>query len=70
MDLVEELEKGVAISHFSVTDKCDLLNDDLLSLTSSDPLGSALLAEGQEEPDVAVEGEEVVEPSQPACPAS
>jgi len=37
MELVEELEKGVAISHFSVADKCDLLNDDLLSLTSSDP---------------------------------
>lgn len=51
MELVEELEKGVAISHFSVPDKCNLLNDDLSSLTSSDPSGSALLTESQEEPD-------------------
>ncbi len=42
----------------------------MLSLTSSDPAGSALLASGQSEQDLADEGEDdAFEPYQPACPA-
>lgn len=41
----------------------------MLSLTSSDPAGSALLASSQGEQDLADEGEDdISEPSQSACP--
>lgn len=42
----------------------------ILSLASSDPADSTLLATSQEVQDVAAEGEDVLmEPSEPACPA-
>ncbi len=41
----------------------------MLSLTSSDPAVSALLASSQDEQEEAVEVDDVSEHSQPACPA-
>ncbi|XP_016371375.1 uncharacterized protein LOC107710986 [Sinocyclocheilus rhinocerous] len=37
MDLVDELKKGLSLSRSSVTDESELLDDDAISLTSSDP---------------------------------
>ena len=49
MELAEEFEKGMAISHSSVADEGKLLDEDVLSLVFSDPAASALLASSQEE---------------------
>ncbi|KAL1278230.1 hypothetical protein QQF64_024903 [Cirrhinus molitorella] len=50
-------------------DESELLEDDIVSLTSSDPGASALLGSTQEEQEMS-EGEEAeAEPSQSSCPA-
>ncbi|KAL1274520.1 hypothetical protein QQF64_027334 [Cirrhinus molitorella] len=54
----------------SVRDESKLLEDDVVSLTSSDQEASALLGSTQEEQEMS-EGEEAeAEPSQYSCPAN
>ncbi|KAI2653751.1 Lamina-associated polypeptide 2, isoform alpha [Labeo rohita] len=67
VDLADELKKGLSLSRSSVADEDELLaDDDVISLTSSDPAASALLQEEQE----MLEGEEAeAEPSLISCPA-
>ncbi len=61
MELSDEFERGIIILRSWAADESKLLEEDVLSLTSSDPAGSALLAHGQEWAD---EGEEdISEPS-------
>ncbi|XP_016085022.1 serine/threonine-protein kinase WNK2-like [Sinocyclocheilus grahami] len=68
MDLADELKKGLSLSHSSVTDESELLDDDAISLTSSDPAASALLAQSQDE-QMSDEDEKVeTESSQSSCP--
>lgn len=62
------IEKGMDLSHSSVAEKEELLDEDVLSFTSSDLTVSALLASSQEEQNVALEDKDVSELSQPACP--
>ncbi len=70
MELADEFERGINLSRTSADDESELRGEDVLSLTSSDPAGSALLASGQSEQNLADEGEDgAFEPSQPACPA-
>ncbi len=69
MEFADEIERCVNLSLPSADDESELRGEDVLSLTSSDPAGSALLASGQSEQDLADEGEDgAFEPSQPACP--
>lgn len=56
------------ISYLLVAGESELLDNDVLSLTSSDPEASSLLASSQDEQDEAIEIEDVSEHSQPACP--
>lgn len=63
LELAKEFERGMDFSCSSVADEGDLLDEDVLSLTSYDPAGSALLALSQEEQDVTDEGEDDTEPS-------
>ncbi|ROL42860.1 hypothetical protein DPX16_8606 [Anabarilius grahami] len=65
----DESERGMNISLLSVAGESKLLDDDVLSLTSSDSAVSALLTSSQEEQAEAVEIEDVSEHSQTACPA-
>ncbi|KAL1258967.1 hypothetical protein QQF64_009544 [Cirrhinus molitorella] len=66
-DLADELKKGLSLSCSSVRDESELLEDDVVSLTSSDPGASALLGSTQEEQEMS-EGEEAeAEPSQSSC---
>ncbi|KAL0148247.1 hypothetical protein M9458_056479 [Cirrhinus mrigala] len=69
-DLAEELKKGLSLSRSSAGDEDELLDDDdVISLTSSDPAASALLGPTQEEQEMS-EGEEAeAEPSLISCPA-
>lgn len=69
MKLAEKFERGMALLHSSVADKSDLLEENVLFLTSSDPAGSTLLASSQDKQETADEGEEeeMMEPSQPTC---
>ncbi len=68
-DLADELERGLSFSHSSAANEGELLDDDAISLTSSDPAASALLGYAQEEQEMS-EGEKVeTEPSQSSCPA-
>ncbi len=67
MELADEAVRGTNILCPSVADESELLEEDVLSLTSSDPAGSALLAHGQEWADE--DEEDISEPSQPVCPA-
>ncbi len=67
MELADESGGGINTSRSSVADKSKLLEEDVLSLTSSDPAGSALLAHGQEWADE--DEENISEPCQPVCPA-
>ncbi|KAI2657131.1 Oncostatin-M [Labeo rohita] len=69
-DLVEELKKGLSLSCSSAGGEDELLDeDDVISLTLSDPAASALLGPTQEEQEMS-EGEEAeAEPSQISCPA-
>ncbi|KAK2911433.1 hypothetical protein Q8A67_003566 [Cirrhinus molitorella] len=68
-DLADEFKKGLSLSRSSVRDESELLEDDVVSLTSSDPGASALLGSTQEEQEMS-EGEEAeAEPSQTSCPA-
>ncbi|KAL0152362.1 hypothetical protein M9458_052087 [Cirrhinus mrigala] len=70
VDLADELKKGLSLSRASVAGKDELLaDDDVVSLTSSDPAASALLGPSQEEQEM-LEGEEAeAEPSLISCPA-
>lgn len=70
VELAEEFERAINLLRSSVADERELLEEDVLSLTCSDPASSALLASSQGEQVVADEGEEVemTEPSQPPCP--
>lgn len=68
MDLADELKKGLSLSRSSVMDKSELLDDDTISLTSSDPAASALLSPSQEEQEMLDEDEEI-ESSKSSCPA-
>ncbi len=67
MELADEAVRGTNILRPSAADESELLEEDVLSLTSSDPAGSALLAHGQEWADE--DEEDISEPSQPVCPA-
>lgn len=64
MELADEFKRGMAISHSSVIDEGELLNEDVLSLTSSKPAASADLVSSHEDQDVAVEKDVVSESSQ------
>ncbi len=55
VELEEDLERGIFLSHSSAADAGDLLDVDVLSLVSSDPADSALLDASLEEQDVVVE---------------
>ncbi len=67
MELADEFESGVNLSRSSALDESELRGEDVLSLTSSEPAGSALLASGQSEQGLADEGEDdAFEPYQPA----
>ncbi len=68
MELADESAGGINVLRASAADESILLEEDVLSLTSSDPAGSALLAHGQEWADEDEE-ENISEPSQPVCPA-
>ncbi len=70
VDLADELERELSLSHESARNESEPLDyDDVISLTSSDPGASALLGYAQEEQEMA-EGEEVeTELSQISCPA-
>ncbi|KAL0194973.1 hypothetical protein M9458_008545, partial [Cirrhinus mrigala] len=70
VDLADELKKGLSLSRSSVEGEDELLaDDDVISLTSSDPAASALLGLTQEEQEMS-EGEEAeAEPSVISCPA-
>ncbi len=46
MELADESVGGMNISRSSAADESKLLEEDVLSLTSSDPAGSALMAHG------------------------
>lgn len=60
----------MSLSQSSATGASALLDEDVLSLESTNPADSALLALSQKQQDMALEGEDVLmEPSQPACPA-
>ncbi len=69
-DLADELERGLSFSRSSAANEGELLDDDdAISLTSSDPVASALLGYAQEEQEMS-EGKKVeTEPSQSSCPA-
>ncbi|KAL1267018.1 hypothetical protein QQF64_002693 [Cirrhinus molitorella] len=68
-DLANELKKGLSLLRSLVRDESELLEDDVVSLTSSDQEASALLGSTQEEQEMS-EGEEAeAEPSQSSCPA-
>lgn len=72
LKLAKEFENGMSLSCSSVTGSSDLLYQDVLSLESSDPADSMLLAQSsQDEVDVVGEGEYIAfsEPSQPISPA-
>ncbi|KAL0172255.1 hypothetical protein M9458_032566, partial [Cirrhinus mrigala] len=65
VDLADKLDKGLSLSRSSVGDEIELLEeDDVISLTSSDPAASALLGL-QELLDEEMESES----SQTSCPA-
>lgn len=68
--LTEDFEQGMSLSQSSAISTSAPLDEDILSLESSDPGDSTLLATSQGEQDVATEDENVLmEPSKPACPA-
>ncbi len=70
MDLADELERELSLSHESARNEGEPLDhDDAITRTSSDPAASALLGYAQEEKEMA-EGEEVeTKLSQISCPA-
>ncbi|ROL43428.1 hypothetical protein DPX16_17249 [Anabarilius grahami] len=70
-ELVGEFERGVNLSQPPGADEDELLDDgDVLSLKSSGPAASALLAFNPREQEMAIEGEagEPAESSKPPCP--
>ncbi|KAL0152305.1 hypothetical protein M9458_052028 [Cirrhinus mrigala] len=70
VDLADELKKGLSLSRASVAGEDELLaDDDVVSLTSSDPAASALLGPSQEEQEMLEDEEAEAEPSLISCPA-
>ncbi len=71
VDLADELERDLSLSHESAGNKGEPLDyDDAISLTSSDPAASALLGYAQKD-QMLSEGEEAeTELSQISCPGS
>lgn len=70
MELADEFEKDMHISDSLAAGESELLDkDDVLSLTSSVPTVSALLASSQDEQNKTVELKDVSERSQHVCPA-
>ncbi|KAL0151514.1 hypothetical protein M9458_053166 [Cirrhinus mrigala] len=68
VDLANKLDKGLFLSRSSVGDESELLeDDDVISLTSSDPAASALLGFTQEEQEL-LDEEMQSESSQTFCP--
>ncbi len=55
-NLADELERGLSFSRSSAANEGELLDDDAISLTSSDPAAGALLGYAQEEQEMS-EGE-------------
>ncbi|KAI2665880.1 NLR family CARD domain-containing protein 3 [Labeo rohita] len=69
VDLADRLEKGLSLSRSLAGDESELLeDDDVISLTSSDPAASALLGSTQKE-QVLLDEEMQSESSQSSCPA-
>ncbi|KAL0152804.1 hypothetical protein M9458_052527 [Cirrhinus mrigala] len=69
VDLPNKLDKGLSLSRWSAGDESELLeDDDVISLTSSDPAASALLGFTQEEQEL-LDEEMQSESSQTSCPA-
>ncbi len=64
MELAVESERGIFHLASSAVDESKLLEEDVLSVTSSDPAGSAFLAHGG-----LMKTERISEPSQLVCPA-
>ncbi|KAL0146631.1 hypothetical protein M9458_057971 [Cirrhinus mrigala] len=70
VDLADELKKGLSLSRASVAGEDELLaDDDVVSLTSSDPAASALLGPSQEEQEMLEDEEAEAEPFLISCPA-
>lgn len=70
MELKDKFERNMSISHSSAANESKLPDcDDVLSLTSSDPASSMLLASSHDEQDKADEINDASECSQPTCPA-
>ncbi|KAL0161325.1 hypothetical protein M9458_045050, partial [Cirrhinus mrigala] len=67
VDLTDKPDKGLSLSRLSAEEKSELLeDDDVISLTSSDPAASALLGSTQEEQELLDEMQP--ESSQTSCP--
>jgi hypothetical protein len=58
VELADEFERGMALLRSSVAGEGEMLEKNVLSLTSSDPAGSALQALSLDEQEMAEEGEE------------
>ncbi len=69
-DLADEFERELSLSHESAKNEGEPLdNDDVISLTSSDPAASALLGYAQEEQEMSESEDVETELSQNSCPA-
>ncbi len=70
VDLADELERELSLSHESARDENEPLDyDDVISLTSSDPAASALLGYNPDEREMAEDEDVQTESSQISCPA-
>ncbi len=70
VDLADELERELSLSHESARDENEPLDyDDVISLTSSDPAASALLGYNPDEQEMAEDEDVQTESSQISCPA-
>ncbi len=70
VDLADELERELSLLHESAKNEGEPLDyDDVISLTSSDPVASALLGYAQEEQEMSESEEAENELFQTSCPA-
>ncbi len=70
VDLADELERELSLSHESARDENEPLDyDDVISLTSSDPAASALLGYNPDEQEMAEDEDVQTESPQISCPA-
>ncbi len=70
VDLADELERELSLSHESARNENEPLDyDDVISLTSSDPAASALLGYNPDEQEMAEDEDVETESSQISCPA-